>query len=58
MIDVTPSKNPYNNADIRATVTVEKNESLRDGSPDLIPPKQSDTQLKMAKLGKHWHCNF
>jgi len=54
MIDVIPSNKPYNNANIRAAVplSVEKEDNLRDESPSRIPPKQSDTQLKMAKLGE------
>ena len=52
MIDVTPSTKPFDNAGLRNTQTKE-NDSLHDDSP-VMPQRQSDTQLKMAKMGRRF----
>ena len=48
-IEVTPSNKPYNNLSFRPSNNV--NEALQDEISNSIPPRQTDTQLKMKKLG-------
>ena len=53
MIDVTPSNKPVVNVNLNAPSKPKNDEEiLQDESSDLVPPRQSDTQLKMKKLGE------